>query len=172
MTADMNQLGILLGKINGSVVTAESCTGGFLADLIVQTPGASAWFAGGWVAYSNELKTRQLGIDEQLIEKNGAVSWQVAQAMCEGAVEQSGATAAISTTGIAGPSGGTEEKPVGTVFIGCLFNGISTIREFRFSGDRLEIRSLAAYAALEMLRLELLGESVDMMCCQYGATIG
>jgi len=92
--------------------------------------------------------------------------------MCEGAVEQSGATAAISTTGIAGPSGGTEEKPVGTVFIGCLLSGTSTIREFRFSGDRLEIRSLAAYAALEMLRLELLGESVDMMCCQYGATIG
>ena len=121
--------------------------------------------------YSNELKTSQLGVSSNLIEEHGAASWQVAKAMCEGAVSKSGANVGISTTGIAGPSGGTKDKPVGTVFIGCTLNSETQIRKFRFSGNRDEIRRRAAMTALQMLRLLLKGELSEVMCWQHGETI-
>lgn len=157
--------------IKGSIATAESCTTGLVAELIGQIPGASDWFCGGWVVYSNELKKSQLGVSSNLIEEHGAVSWQVAKAMSEGAVHKSGANVGISTTGIAGPSGGTEDKPVGTVFIGCTLNSETQIRKFRFSGNRDEIRRRAAMTALQMLRLLLKGELHEIMCWQHGETI-
>ena len=171
MNADALRIGELLLAQRGMVATAESCTGGLLAECITQIPGASEWFAGGWVTYSNEMKISQLGVDAKIIETHGAVSWQVAKQMCKGAVEQSGATAALSTTGIAGPAGGSEKKPVGTVFIGCKVQNEIQIREFRFHGNRDEIRNNATHASLRMLSRQLSGEQVDSMCCQYGSTI-
>lgn len=171
MNINAEQVGALLQSGGDLLATAESCTGGLIAELLTQIPGASAWFVGGWVVYSNEMKTTQLGVDANLIETHGAVSWQVAKAMCEGAMKQSGATASLSTTGIAGPNGGSEEKPVGMVYIGCDVNSETQIRGFRFSGSRDEIREQAAIASLQMMCYQLSGESVEMMCNQDGETI-
>ena len=170
MTSSAFQVGKLLQASDGQLVTAESCTGGLIADSITKIPGASAWYIGGWVTYSNAMKCSQLGIDSELFESHGAVSWQVAKAMCEGAIQNSDATSSLSTTGIAGPSGGTEDKPVGTVFIGCTVENMLQVREFRFSGSRNEIRSSTVAAAFEMICQQLSGEDEDVMCCQYGAT--
>jgi nicotinamide-nucleotide amidase len=152
----------------GSLATAESCTAGLLSDAIVQTDGASNWFSGGWVTYANEMKQSQLGVSSELLEKAGAVSYDVAKAMSEGAVSCSDARCGLSTTGVAGPDGGTTEKPVGTVFIGCTVETDTEVREFRFTGNRNEIRRRAASTALQMLRLRLLGIHVDTMCWQHG----
>ncbi len=159
-----------LGDIlNGSLVTAESCTAGLIGDLIGQVPGASDWFRGGWITYSNELKQAQLGIDPDLLDKYGAVSWQIAKMMAECACVKSGASVGLSTTGIAGPAGGTNKKPVGTVFIGCAKNGSTEVREFRFTGTRNEIRSRAASSAIQMARLKCLGLTENQMCWQHGS---
>jgi len=171
MNTSAEQVGVLLQSSGGLLATAESCTGGLVADLLTSIPGASEWYIGGWVTYSNEMKITQLGVDANLIETHGAVSWQVAKAMCEGAMKQSGATASLSTTGIAGPSGGSDEKPVGTVYLGCSVERETQVRGFRFSGTRDEIRELAAITALQMMCYQLEGESVEMMCCQHGETI-
>lgn len=171
MPNDAQQLGEVLAEGSGILVTAESCTGGLIAELMTQIVGASAWFAGGWVTYSNEMKTSQLGVEANLIEANGAVSWQVAKAMSEGALDGSGANISISTTGIAGPSGGTDEKPVGTVFIGCSGASETQVREFRFQGTRDEIRKQSATAAIQMAYFFLTGETVEVMCSQHGKTI-
>ena len=171
MNASATQVGVLLQSSGANLATAESCTGGLIAELITQIPGASTWFVGGWVTYSNEMKTTQLGVDANLIETHGAVSWQVAKAMCEGAVKQSGATTALSTTGIAGPSGASKEKPVGMVYIGSKVTSESQIRGFRFSGTRAGIQEQTAVTALQMLCNQLAGESIEKMSCQIEETI-
>ena len=155
----------------GTLSTAESCTAGLLSDAMVQTSGASNWFKGGWVTYSNELKISQLGVSEELLSAEGAVSWKVASAMCDGAVAQSNTTCSLSVTGITGPNGGTKEKPVGTVFAGCSVEGKTQVREFRFTGNRNEIRFRAAHSAIQMLRWTLLGLQVETMCWQHGDLI-
>jgi nicotinamide-nucleotide amidase len=137
---------------------AESCSGGLLAARITDLPGASAYFAGGVVAYSNEAKAELLGVDPALIEDRGAVSPEVAEAMSRGALERFGADLAISITGIAGPDGGTEEKPVGYVcFDARLVTGAGIVRDPVIPGGREDIRERSALVAMHLLRA-LLGD--------------
>jgi nicotinamide-nucleotide amidase len=146
-----------LTKRGQTLAVAESCTGGFLAHRITNVPGASAVFLAGYVTYANEAKEGMLGIDPQLIAAHGAVSENVARAMAEAARQQAKATFALATTGIAGPSGGTEEKPVGTVFVALATEGAATqVRQFHFPDDRPTFKELTTQAALEMLRRSLL----------------
>jgi nicotinamide-nucleotide amidase len=147
----------LLAARNKTVAVAESCTGGYLAHRITNVPGASAVFLSGWVTYSNEAKGQMLGVDPALIEKHGAVSKQVVQAMAEGARASAQSDFALATTGIAGPSGGTEDKPVGTVFIALAAKDrpVSVQKRF-FPDDRPTFKELTTQAALEMLRRRLL----------------
>jgi nicotinamide-nucleotide amidase len=137
---------------------AESCSGGLLAGRITDLPGASAYFAGGVVAYSNEAKAELLGVDPAQIEAHGAVSPEVAEAMSRGALERFGADVAVSITGIAGPDGGSEEKPVGYVcFNARLADGTSIAREPVIPGGREDIRERSALVAVHLLRT-LLGD--------------
>jgi nicotinamide-nucleotide amidase len=146
----------LLVEQTSTLAIAESCTGGFVAHRITNVPGASAVFLAGYVTYSNEAKTAMLGINSELISKHGAVSAEVAQAMAEGAREKAKASFGLATTGIAGPGGGTKEKPVGTVFIALAAEGASTKVEQRFfPDDRPTFKLLTAQTALEMLRRSL-----------------
>jgi nicotinamide-nucleotide amidase len=138
-----------------TLAAAESCTGGLIADRITDVPGCSAVFLAGVVSYGNDAKARLLGIDEQLIKDYGAVSESVAKAMAEGARNVTGAGIGISTTGIAGPTGATPEKPVGLVYIGLSDDKGTIVREFRFSGTRRDVKQRASQAALEMLRLHM-----------------
>ncbi|HEX8078379.1 MAG TPA: nicotinamide-nucleotide amidohydrolase family protein, partial [Chthoniobacterales bacterium] len=140
-----------------TLAVAESCTGGYLAHRITNVPGASAVLLAGYVTYSNDAKTEMLGIDPRLISEHGAVSEQVAQAMAEGARRSARADFALATTGIAGPSGGTEQKPVGTVFIALAAGSHGTTIDKRFfPDDRPTFKELTTQAALEMLRRRLL----------------
>ena len=132
-----------------SIATAESCTGGLIGQLITAEAGSSATYAGGWVTYSNRMKTQELGVPESQIQAHGAVSPEVAIAMASGARERSGADIALSVTGVAGPGGGTSEKPVGTVWIGVASpGGPASARGFRFMGDRASVRLWSANTAL------------------------
>jgi nicotinamide-nucleotide amidase len=139
-----------------TVAAAESCTGGLLSQRLTAIPGSSSYFLRGVVTYSNEAKTRLLGVDPGLISEFGAVSDAVASAMARGIRESSSADLGISITGIAGPSGGTREKPVGTVVIGMAFEeaGAVSVRThgYRFHGDRARIRLIASEMALEWIR--------------------
>jgi nicotinamide-nucleotide amidase len=146
----------LLTQRKETLACAESCTGGYLAHRITNVPGASAIFLGGYVTYANAVKTSALGVDAKLIETHGAVSEPVAAAMAEGARERSGADYALSTTGIAGPDGGSEEKPVGTVFIALAAKDQSTVVEqHRFPTDRKTFKELVSQNAFELLRKRL-----------------
>jgi nicotinamide-nucleotide amidase len=150
-----------LAKLKGKrVVTAESCTGGLVAKMLTDMPGSSNWFEGGWVTYANTMKVQELGVDPAMIEQAGAVSETVARAMAEGALTHSAADFSVALTGVAGPDGGAEDKPVGTVWIavGIRTEGNCTTQAecFRFPGGREMIRDRAAKTALNLLRLELL----------------
>ena len=137
---------------------AESCSGGLLAARITDVPGASAYMAGSVVSYSNEAKAELLGVDPALIERHGAVSPEVAEAMAKGALERFGADVAVSITGIAGPDGGTEEKPVGYVcFNARLADGTAIAREPVIPGGRADIRERSALVGLHLLRMLLGG---------------
>ena len=142
-----------LVEIKKTVATAESCTGGYLAHKITNVPGASGVFVEGFVTYSNDAKIRELGIPANMIAQHGAVSEPVARAMAEGAVRESGAAFGLSTTGIAGPGGGTPEKPVGTVFIALAIRGGETRVERHFyATDRNTFKELTVQTSLDMLR--------------------
>jgi competence/damage-inducible protein CinA-like protein len=145
------------------VATAESCTGGLLSARLTERPGASAYVAGGVVSYSNEAKTALLGVDPALIESHGAVSPEVAEAMAEGALERFGADLAVAITGVAGPGGGTEQKPVGYV-CWCVkaSNGETLARDTRLPGDRTEIRDRSTTVAMHLLRRVLVGEKAPL----------
>lgn len=154
-------VGTLLERAGSTLVTAESCTGGLVAERITRVPGSSAYFRGGAVTYSNALKVRLLGVPETLLETHGAVSEPVARAMAEGAREHLGADYAIAITGVAGPDGGTEDKPVGTVHLAVAGPDSTTgthtdHRRVRFPGNRERVRRQSGQLALEMLRRRLL----------------
>jgi len=143
----------LLREKNATLVVAESCTGGLLADRLTNVPGSSAVFLEGSVTYSNEAKARTLGVPVELFSSVGAVSKDVARAMAEGALKRSGATYSLSTTGIAGPAGGTPEKPVGTVYIGLASQYQDTwVEKLFFPTDRQSFKRICTQHALEMLR--------------------
>lgn len=149
-------VGTLLQQHNKLLSVAESCTGGLISHLLTSVPGSSAYFLGGVTSYANSMKTSYLGVNESLLEKHGAVSQEVALEMARGMLKKSGADISISVTGIAGPGGGSEDKPVGTVYIG-LANKKET-RTFHsvFSGNRFEIQRLTAQTALDIIRRYLL----------------
>ena len=147
----------LLTAKHATLATAESCTGGLLANRVTDVAGASVVFLEGNVTYSNDAKTRILGVSAELISTVGAVSEEVARAMAEGARQRSGATFALSTTGIAGPAGGTAEKPVGTVFISLATREQATqVEKLFFPTDRRTFKRVCTQYALEMLRRRLL----------------
>lgn len=145
-------VGMYLVMKRKTVAVAESCTGGLLSERLTRTPGSSNFFLGGVVCYSNELKIKLCGVPQVLLEQNGAVSKPVAQALAEGIRKRSGASIGLGITGIAGPGGGSPEKPVGLVYISLADDRGTQIREFRFPGQREKIRHWASQAALEMIR--------------------
>lgn len=145
-------VGMYLVMKRKTVAVAESCTGGLVAERLTRVPGSSTFFLGGVVAYSNELKTRLAGVPADLIAADGAVSKSVAQALAEGVRRRTGASIGIGITGIAGPGGGTPEKPVGLVFIALADDRSTSVRRFQFPGDRERVRTWASVAALEMIR--------------------
>ncbi len=159
-TIDSQLARLLSGRRLG---LAESCSGGLLAARITNLPGASAYFAGGVVSYSNEAKAELLGVDPALIEARGAVSAEVAEAMSRGALERFGADVAVSITGIAGPDGGTEEKPVGYVcFDARLADGTSIARDPVIPGNRDDVRERSALVAMHLLRTLLGGDDAPL----------
>lgn len=143
------QLAARLQERGWMMATAESCTGGLVAAACTELAGSSLWFERGLVTYANEAKTELLGVDAALIERHGAVSEEVARAMALGTLARSHAQVALSITGIAGPSGGSAEKPVGTVWFGWYLDGRTHAERLRFPGDRATVRSAAATHALQ-----------------------
>jgi nicotinamide-nucleotide amidase len=136
-----------------SIATAESCTGGLLAVRLTDQPGSSEYVKGGIVAYSNDAKVSQAGVDEQLIERHGAVSAEVAEALADGARTRLGADIGVGITGVAGPGGGTEEKPVGLVWLAVAGPGVAAMtRSVNLPGGRADVRERAATVAMHMLR--------------------
>lgn len=133
------------------LVTAESCTGGMVAAAITDISGSSGWFERGFVTYSNQAKTEMIGVPAELIEKHGAVSEPVARAMAEGALRNSRAQVSLAITGVAGPGGGTPEKPVGMVSFGWSNRLHTSVETLVFKGDREQIRVQAAAHALRGL---------------------
>jgi nicotinamide-nucleotide amidase len=134
------------------VATAESCTGGLVAGAITAIPGSSAVFTHGFVTYANEAKTQMLGVAEAILAEHGAVSPETAAAMATGARTRAGANLAISTTGVAGPDGGTAQKPVGTVWFGlATVQGVTTYHRV-FPGNRDDVRSASVDYALALLK--------------------
>lgn len=149
-------VGLKLSLGGYTLAVAESCTGGLLAQRITEVPGSSKYFIEGVVTYANEAKTRALGVEPILLLEHGAVSGPVAEAMAEGIRNRAGTDFGISITGVAGPGGGSEEKPVGTVFIALASEAGTEHRRFKLPGDRNLVRWRASQAALEMLRRKLL----------------
>ena len=141
-----------------TIAVAESCTGGMIASRLIDFPGISEVLVEGCVTYSNDAKMRRLGVKEETLSQYGAVSPQTAKEMAEGIAKTSGAEIGVATTGIAGPGGGTEEKPVGLVYIGICYQGKTEVFEHRFVGKRERIRERATYTALDALRKVLLYE--------------
>ena len=149
-------VGQLLLEKNLQLSVAESCTGGLIGSKITQVPGSSGWFAGGVIVYSNHLKEVLLNVDHQLLTNYGAVSAPVARAMAARLADRVGTEISLSVTGIAGPDGGTEEKPVGTVYIGLYYNNQVKETLHHFNGNRKNIQEMAAQTALDTVRRALL----------------
>ncbi|MGD9612790.1 MAG: CinA family protein [Kiritimatiellia bacterium] len=156
------QIAAALGARRQTLATAESCTGGLVGAALTGLPGSSAWYRGGVIAYANELKLRLLGVPPDVLAAHGAVSLETARAMAEGARAATGADFAVAITGIAGPAGGTPEKPVGLVYIGVAApHGTATFKH-RFSGSRADVRHAAAETALRHLWEQIrLGEDAS-----------
>jgi nicotinamide-nucleotide amidase len=146
----------LLRASHLTVAVAESCTGGLLGKRCTDIPGSSDYFLGGVIAYENRVKTALLGVPARLLADKGAVSEEVAAAMAEGACRALGSDCGLSITGIAGPGGGSEEKPVGLVYIGSVVAGVTRVERFRLFGGRDQVRERATFAALDLLRRRLL----------------
>lgn len=152
----VEELAQLLLKNEWRLSTAESCTGGLVSASLTQLAGSSNWFERGYVTYSNEAKSEDIGVESHLIEAHGAVSEQVAKAMAIGAKQSSNSNMALSITGIAGPTGGSKEKPVGTVCFAWVLDNDQVFSETKlFSGDRSTVREQASQFVIEKL-LELL----------------
>jgi len=149
-------VGALLRERGLTIAMAESCTGGLLASRLTDVPGSSAYVERGVVCYSNRAKTELAGVPEALIAEHGAVSEPVALAMADGIRMRSGAKVGVGITGIAGPGGGTPQKPVGTVAIAAIVEAGTRVRTFQFVGPREMVKFQAAQAAMNMIRLRLL----------------
>ena len=146
----------LLKKNDLTAATVESCTGGLLAGRLVNVPGVSDVFKTGFVTYSNKAKRKQVGVKKETLEKYGAVSPQTAEEMAVGGAKAAGADVVVSITGIAGPDGGSEEKPVGLVYMACFVCGSVWVERFQFKGSRAKIRESAVAAALTLMRRGIL----------------
>jgi nicotinamide-nucleotide amidase len=149
-------VGYFLQMRNATLAVAESCTGGLLAERITSVSGSSRYFVGGAVVYSNQLKTAFADVPAELIEKHGAVSREVAAALAEGIRRRSDATLGLGITGVAGPTGGTDAKPVGLVFHALASDAGTEVVERTFPGDRKRIRRFASQQALDMVRKKLM----------------
>ncbi len=146
----------LLKQYHLTVTTAESCTGGLIAATLVNVPGISGQFEEGYITYSNAAKEKLLGVSAETLERYGAVSVQTAEEMARGAVAVSGADLSIISTGIAGPDGGTKEKPAGLVYLACCLGGKLEVERRQFSGDRQTVRQASVQTALELARRMIL----------------
>jgi len=156
-----NVIAKLLTERDLKIATAESCTGGLIADTLTNISGSSNYFERGIVSYSNASKVELLRVDEDAIAEQGAVSLEVAMQMAAGIKATSGSDIGIAVTGIMGPTGATTEKPVGLVYIGYCDDNVCTVKKFIFGNDRLLNKQRTLYAALDMLRKQLLGISLD-----------
>lgn len=145
-------LGELLKQRGLKLATAESCTGGLIGELVTDVAGSSAYYLEGVITYGNQAKTRQLGVKKETLAAHGAVSAETCEEMLAGVLERTGADIGVAVTGIAGPGGGTAEKPVGTVYIGWGDREGQEVREFHFGGTRGDVRRLTAFQALDLLR--------------------
>ncbi len=150
---------LLAGEL--TLGTAESCRGGGIGARVTVVSGSSAYYLGGIIAYHNDVKQTRLGVSAETLESHGAVSEQTAQEMARGARQAVGASVGLSVTGIAGPAGGTLEKPIGTVFIGVSSDAGEEVRHFVFSGDRQSVRVQSEGAALAFLRDHLQGSAPE-----------
>jgi len=150
-------VGQVLVAAGATLAVAESCTGGLIASRITDVPGSSRYFQGGYVTYSNELKQQLLGVPAQIIQQHGTVSEECAQAMAEGARQGSGADYALAVTGIAGPDGGTPQKPVGRVYIAVADEQETICQQFDWPGTRSQFKQRTSQMALNMLRKRVLG---------------
>jgi len=145
------RLGARCAALGLTVATAESCTGGLVAHLMTEVPGSSAYLRGGIVAYADDVKRSALGVPREVIAAHGAVSAQVALAMAEGVRRALGTDLAVAVTGVAGPDGGSEAKPVGLVYVAVAGLGAPDVRRFLWTGDRTANKRSSAEAAMEML---------------------
>ena len=141
----------LLMKHNLTITTAESCTGGLIAATLVNEPGISGQFKEGYITYSNEAKEKLLGVSHETLERYGAVSSQTAEEMARGARQSANADISIISTGIAGPDGGTKEKPAGLVYLACCYKDHVKVERHLFSGDRQAVRNCAVREALRLI---------------------
>ena len=156
-----NRISELFTRVEHTLATAESCTGGLVGSLVTDVPGSSAYFDRAYVTYSYDAKL-DLGVDRETLDAHGAVSEQVAAEMARASRDRAGATWGLATTGIAGPSGGTEDKPVGTVFVGIAYaapwgsqDSYSTVERAQFDGDRTDVKRAIAEHSLELLADEM-----------------
>jgi len=156
LTSIAQQLGEMLCKKNAKLTTAESCTGGGISEAITAVSGSSQWFEFGFVTYANSAKQQLLGVSKKTLDQYGAVSEQVVEQMAQGAIQQSRADYAIAVSGIAGPEGGTEDKPVGTVWVCCQTPTRSWTQQLMLSGDRQAVRSAAIKKSLQQLLQHLI----------------
>ena len=147
----VERLADLLLRKSLHLATAESCSGGLIAGACTDLSGSSNWFERGFITYSNDAKTELLGVDAALLARRGAVSEQVAQAMAQGALAHSHAQVAVAVTGVAGPTGGSRAKPVGTVWFGFAVPGQLVTEKMHFVGDRAQVRAATVHHALRRL---------------------
>ncbi|QGY39959.1 nicotinamide-nucleotide amidohydrolase family protein [Pseudodesulfovibrio cashew] len=145
------ELGECLRAHGNMLATAESCTGGLLSSTLTDVPGSSEWFAGGIVAYAYEVKTKLLGVPKEMLEEHGAVSEPVVRAMAETVLKTVGADVSVAISGIAGPGGGTPDKPVGTVWMAWAWAGGVRAKCYTFSGDRASVKGQSVMAAVNGL---------------------
>ncbi|MBU2977811.1 CinA family protein [Alteromonas sp. C1M14] len=158
LLSTVTQLGEVLRQQGWTVSCAESCTGGGIAYVLTSVAGSSDWFNQSWVTYSNQAKQQRLGVTPSTLNHHGAVSQQTVEQMVNGVVENSGAEVGVSVSGIAGPGGGTKEKPVGTVWFGFSIGGQLYSRCCQFDGDRLSVREQAIHFAIDFLYQRLVAE--------------
>lgn len=151
MKSPLKQLAINFQNKNWTLTVAESCTGGLLGNIITDLPGSSNYFLGGVIAYSNQIKSDLLKVSSEMLKERGAVSPEVALSMSLGIRDLLGSSVGIAITGIAGPAGGSKEKPVGLVYIGAITPYVDVVERFVFPGSRSEIKIQAAETAIEML---------------------
>ena len=151
----MNEIGKILVENGLKLATAESCTGGLLGDEITNVPGASKYYLGGVIAYSNDMKMKVLNVKKETLENHGAVSRECAEEMARGVAKLFNADVAIATTGIAGPQGGSKEKPVGLVYIAYYIFGSVDVEARKFKGSRIEIKRKIVEHALEVVERKI-----------------